>query len=171
MDAQRRSGPGGMVENSNHAGGLEKIVSGGQTGVDRAALDAALARGLPAGGWCPAGRKAEDGRIPERYDLTELPTGGYRKRTEWNVRDSDATLILARGVLGGGTLLTVNLARKHNRHLYVLDLNADPDPETVAHWLRRHRIRVLNIAGPRESGAPGIHDQAVAFLEMLLARL
>ena len=91
---------------------IRRIVSGGQTGVDRAALDVALSLGIPCAGWCPRGRRAEDGPIDARYPLNETPSTSYAKRTEWNVRDSDATLILARLPLGGGTALTERLARK-----------------------------------------------------------
>jgi hypothetical protein len=95
---------------------LERIVSGGQSGADRAGLDAALLHGLPHGGWCPKGRKAEDGVIDLKYLLTETTSAGYRTRTERNVRDSDGTLILTlSAVLTGGSLLTQNLARKHSR--------------------------------------------------------
>ncbi len=94
----------------------EKIVSGGQTGVDRAALDAALALGVPCGGWCPRGRRAEDGEIPARYPLRETPLPTYEQRTEWNVRDADGTLVLTRGPASGGTALTLALAERLGRH-------------------------------------------------------
>src|SRR3954447_23558628 len=99
-----------------------KLISGGQTGVDRAALDVALALGIPCGGWCPKGRKAEDGPIPERYPLTETPSGSYSQRTRWNVRDADATLILTWGQPTSGTLLTVNACRGTDKPHLVLDL-------------------------------------------------
>lgn len=107
---------------------LEKIVSGGQTGVDRAALDAGLTSGIAVGGWCPAGRRAEDGMIPERYPLLELDSPEYAARTEKNVVDSDATLVLNFGVLADGTALTVQLARKHRKPLHVVQLDGEADP-------------------------------------------
>jgi hypothetical protein len=148
---------------------IEKVVSGGQTGVDRAALDAALALGLPCGGWCPRGRKAEDGTIDPRYPLAETPSDDYAQRTEWNVRDADGTLVLSRGRLRGGTALTVALARRMRRALLVLDLDEGPDPGDVETWAREEGVRVLNVAGPRESQRPGIHSAARRFLEDALA--
>lgn len=150
---------------------VEKIVSGGQTGVDRAALDAAAALGIAGGGWCPKDRRAEDGAIPPRYPLTETPSRDYRERTERNVLDSDGTLILARGRLGGGTALTQRLAQRHGKPVRVLDLEARADIRAARDWLEQHRIRILNIAGPRASTHPGIHAQARRFLIRLLAPL
>jgi hypothetical protein len=149
---------------------IERIVSGGQTGVDRAALDVALALGLPCGGWCPRGRRAEDGPIDERYPLRETPSPDYPQRTEWNVRDSDGTLVLTRGRPSGGTALTLALARRLDRPCLVLDLASDPDPDHVKRWVEAEGIRTLNVAGPRESQHPGIQDDARAFLEMTLSR-
>jgi hypothetical protein len=146
-----------------------KIVSGGQTGVDRAALDVALETGLPCGGWCPKGRRAEDGVIDLRYPLDETPWWGYPQRTEWNVRDSDATLVLTRGAPDRGTALTVELARQYSRPSLVVDLGGIADVETVRRWVEEHRVRVLNVAGPRESSCPGIQAEAAAFLRRLLA--
>lgn len=143
-------------------------MSGGQTGVDRAALDVARAAGVPCGGWCPRGRWAEDGAIPADYPLRETPESDPRRRTERNVRDSDATLILARGALRGGTALTAGRARSQGRPLLVMDLDRDPDPACVAAWLAQERVHTLNIAGPRESQSPGIYLAARAFLERLL---
>jgi hypothetical protein len=147
---------------------LQKIISGGQTGVDRAALDVGLARGIPSGGWCPRGRLAEDGRIPDCYPLSETPHRRYRERTEWNVRDSDATLILATGKLTGGTKLTEFFAKELGKPCFRVDF-ADP---SGAHWLKEQfvsrQIQVLNIAGPRESTEPGIYQKTVNYLNALL---
>lgn len=148
---------------------LVRIVSGGQTGVDRAALDVAIARGMPHGGWCPRGRRVEDGAIPERYALREHDSPVYAARTERNVVDSDATLVLAIGTPRNGTALTVRLAARHGRPCLVVDLAAPAAPSTVATWLASNDARVLNVAGPRESTHPGIHDRAAAYLERVLA--
>ncbi|MBK1702525.1 putative molybdenum carrier protein [Thiococcus pfennigii] len=152
-----------------------RVVSGGQTGVDRTALDAAAALGLASGGWCPRGRRAEDGPIPARYPLIETPVAAYRQRTAWNVRDSDATLILHRGPLSGGTALTADLARRLDRPLLTWDLSEPPAVAAVVEWLLDHGVQVLNCAGPRESGAPGIEAEARTlctrlFLAWLTAR-
>ena len=147
---------------------IERIVSGGQTGVDRAALDAAIALGIPCGGWCPRGRKAEDGWIDPRYPLRETPSSDYPERTEWNVRDSDGTLVLTRGRPSGGTALTIALARRHRRPLLVLDLAQDPDPARLKEWAEARAVSVLNVAGPREGQQPGIQDEARDFLEEAL---
>src|ERR1043166_1868000 len=104
------------------------IRSGGQTGVDRAALDVALEWGVPCGGWCPRGRRAEDGPINPRYPLVETPWVGYPQRTEWNVRDSDGTLILTRGEADRGTALTIELASRYQKPCLVLALKGEPDP-------------------------------------------
>ena len=147
---------------------IERIVSGGQTGVDRAALDTALVLGIPCGGWCPRGRKAEDGPIDARYPLRETPSVHYPERTEWNVRDSDGTLVLTRGRPSGGTAFTIALARRHGRPLLVLDLERGPDPAEVQRWAETSEVAVLNVAGPRESQQPGIRDEAYVFLEEAL---
>ena len=146
-----------------------KIVSGGQSGVDRAALDVAMEVGIPCGGWCPRGRVAEDGRIPERYPLRETPSAGYAQRTEWNIRDADATLVLHRGPLCGGTALTVALARRLGKPSLTVDLAEAADRAAIGSWLDERRVAVLNVAGPRESQAPGICAQAAAVLRALLA--
>lgn len=147
---------------------LARIVSGGQTGVGRAALDVAIARGIPHGGWCPRGRRAEDGRIPARYALREHAAADYPARTEQNVVDSDGTLVLAIGVPTDGTALTVRLAVRHGRPHLAVDLDDAPDANVVAAWLDAHRIDVLNVAGPRESTHPGIHERAAAFLDRVV---
>lgn len=144
------------------------IVSGGQTGVDRAALDVALMLGLAHGGWCPAGRWAEDGTIPSRYQLKETESPLPEVRTERNVVDSDATLVLSRGELKGGTAYTVEMAKRWGRPYLIVDLENPPDPEDVRLWLRQWKPRRVNVAGPRESGAPGIYEQAKAYLIKVL---
>jgi len=150
---------------------LERIVSGGQTGVDRGALDAALALDIPHGGWCPLGRVAEDGAIPAEYELRETPSPEYPMRTEQNVIDSDGTLILYRDRLVGGTELTRRLCVKHERPVIAVDLAAlsDEDLTRVRSWIKERAVHVLNVAGPRESSSPGIADQAMRFLCRLLA--
>lgn len=147
---------------------LERIVSGGQSGVDRAALELAEAQGIPYGGWCPKGRRAEDGPIDLRHPLRETPSKEYRQRTAWNVRDSDGTLILCRGVLSGGTALTRRIAQENGKPLFVADLAWMENLATIRAWLYREEVRVLNVAGPRESENPGIQAQARAFLTALL---
>jgi len=138
-----------------------EIVSGGQTGADRAGLDWAIDREKPHGGWCPAGRLAEDGTIPERFQLKEAPTESYALRTEWNVRDSDATVIFSIGPeLTGGSELTREFARARGKvclHLSKAKTGsaAAAGPQ-LRDWVEANFIEVLNIAGPRESTEPGI---------------
>jgi len=146
-----------------------RIVSGGQSGVDRGALDAAIELGVPHGGWCPRGRLAEDGTIPDRYRLQETKSPKYHHRTRKNVLDSDATLILHRGPLSGGTRLTRQFAERHNKPLLLVDLSDEPQAAPVRAWLAERAVVTLNIAGPRESSAPGIADQARRFVASLLA--
>ena len=153
---------------------LKRIVSGGQTGVDRAALDVAMALsdelGISVGGYCPKNRIAEDGVIAKKYPLVETTTSAYPQRTEWNVNYSDATLILCRGELTKGTALTLKLAKKHRKPYFVVDLTQDTTNihlEIIA-WLTQNNIGVLNIAGSRESTSPGIYAQAYELLEKLL---
>ncbi len=148
----------------------QRMVSGGQTGVDRGALDAAIALGIPHGGWCPRGRLAEDGRIPGRYELRETASADYPKRTEQNVVDSDGTLIVSRGPLSGGTLLTWQLAEKHFKPCLVVDIDRPHSPEQVGQWLAACRIRVLNVAGPRESQHPGIAAQTTELIARLFGQ-
>ena len=145
-----------------------KIVSGGQTGVDRAALDVGLALGLPVGGWCPRGRRAEDGVIPDRYPLTETPEADYDTRTRRNVEDSDGTLILNLGTLDGGTALTVKLARQMGKPCLMVALEDGIEPTAFQEWLDAHPIAVLNVAGPRESKRPGVYAAACRLLDTLL---
>jgi len=141
-----------------------RLISGGQTGVDRGALDAALELGIPHGGWCPRGRLAEDGPIPDRYQLCESDSPEYPVRTEQNVLEGDATLILCRGRPSGGTELTRRLAQQHGRPHLVVDLDDVPDPAGVRRWLAEQRIETLNVAGPRDSQSPGIGALAREFI-------
>lgn len=147
---------------------LRTIVSGGQTGVDRAALDVAIARGFAHGGWCPAGRLAEDGPIATRYTLRETTSPAYDVRTERNVLDSDGTLVLASGEPRGGSALTCRLARGHGKPLLVVDLAAPLPAATVRAWLDRHAIATLNVAGPRASSGAGVYERASAYLRRVL---
>lgn len=142
---------------------LRKIISGGQTGADRAALDAARERGIPTGGWIPRGRRAEDGVVPARYrGLVETDADDYAARTERNVRDSDATVLFVHGKPTGGSALTARLARATGRPLLVIDFQREPPPVAAKHlasWIERRRPRTLNCAGPRASQDPGIADK------------
>jgi predicted Rossmann-fold nucleotide-binding protein len=146
---------------------IEKVVSGGQTGVDRAGLDAAMEAGIPVGGYCPKDRLSEDGTVPECYPLIELSRGGYPARTEKNVMESDGTLVLNVGRLSGGTRVTVDCAKKHGRPYLVVALDEKQQFEDVLDWLKSHNVKCLNIAGPRESKCPGVHLRALDFLRQL----
>ena len=143
---------------------LTRILSGGQTGVDQAALDAAIELGIPHGGWCPQGRLAEDGRIPQKYRLKETLTPDYAVRTRLNVRDSDGTLILYHEPLEGGTALTWQIAVELEKPVLLVELGFPPVFEAFHRWLRENSIRTLNIAGPRESRFLGIYAEAKALI-------
>ncbi|HWM85108.1 MAG TPA: putative molybdenum carrier protein [Kofleriaceae bacterium] len=154
---------------------LKKIVSGGQTGADRAALDTAIELGLEHGGYCPAGRRAEDGRISDRYQLIETAGADYAERTERNVLESDGTLLVTRGRPAGGSALTAALAAKHARPFLHIDLGQARDlascADTIREWLDAETIAVLNVAGPRASGCPDIAQDVRALLLGALASL
>lgn len=146
-----------------------KIVAGGQTGVDRAALDWAIANGVRHGGWCPKERRAEDGVIPRRYRLKETRSAAYLVRTRWNVRESDGTLVITKAHrITGGTKRAVEFAAKQNKPL--LHLTAKTAVGKAARlldrFIARHRIVVLNIAGPRDSEEPSLQK----FVQYVLAR-
>jgi hypothetical protein len=145
-----------------------KIVSGGQTGVDRAALDVALEMGIACGGWCPAGRAAEDGPIDARYPLRETPSADPAQRTGWNVRDSDGTLLLTSYANSPGTALTREVARRLGKPVYAFHAGSPEDVGSFRRWLQVYGIQTLNVAGPRESESPGIHREAVRILRALL---
>ena len=148
-----------------------KIISGGQTGVDRAALDAALVFGAPCGGWCPRGRRAEDGVLDDCYPLTETASDGYVDRTHRNVADADATLIISRCPLSGGTKMTVDFARKLHKPVYVIDPDVSFQVDDIIKWIRNGRFEILNVAGPRESKQPGVYETTVAVMTKILERL
>ncbi len=148
------------------------VISGGQTGVDRAALDVALQLGLPCGGWVPRGRRAEDGVIPERYPgLKECDARDYAERTRRNVRDADATLVLSHGSISGGTALTVELAARFAKPLLHLDLQTmdfSTACRRLQNWLRETAPVVLNVAGPRASEDAEIYAASTALLAAAL---
>lgn len=147
---------------------ITKIISGGQTGADQGALDAAIALGIPHGGWIPKGRITEDGFLPESYTLLEMPTSSYEERTEQNVIDSDGTLILSHGKLTGGSAYTRALAEKHDRPCLHTDLNKTPAFQTAADinaWVQQNNIEVLNVAGPRRSKDPMIYQNTKDIIE------
>ncbi len=136
-----------------------KIVSGGQTGADRAALDFAIAHGIPHGGWCPKGRKCEEGLIPDCYELKESPSGNYVQRTEWNVRDSDGTVVFSiAATLSGGSKKTVFLAEKHGKPVLRISREGGPaaPEQALRGFIQEHGIKVLNVAGPRASKEPEV---------------
>ncbi len=147
---------------------LERIITGGQTGVDRAALDVAIKLDLPCGGWCPKGRASEQGPIADIYPLTETPLADPAQRTEFNVRDADGTLIIAHGELTGGTALTRDFAAAHAKPCLIVSPDNTSAAEMVAAWLAENKIRILNVAGPRESRDPGIYERAGKLLHAVL---
>jgi len=148
-----------------------RIISGGQTGVDRAALQLAIDLGIAHGGWCPRGRRAEDGKIPERFQLREVDSTDYSVRTLRNIDESDGTLILHCGRLTGGTALTESSARQQAKPLLLVDLDHDLDPAAVREWIKANKIATLNIAGPRESTSPGVYSRAMSFLRNVFSNV
>ena len=131
---------------------------------------ASIALGFDHGGWCPQGRLAEDGAIPPRYRMSETTSRDYEVRTESNVASSDGTLILYRRELSGGTELTYRLALRHDKPHLLVDLEQDPDTRLAQEWIGKHKIEVLNVAGPRESTEPGIEFAACRFVGAVLSR-
>ncbi len=144
------------------------IHSGGQTGVDRAALDFALCNGICCAGWCPQQRMAEDGFISLKYPLRQTCTANTNVRTELNVKDCDATLIIVDDEMDHGTQITYDLAKIHQKPVFVWIINRNKNISVFHRWLHLHKVEHLNIAGPRESNAPGIYFSALAVLDDLL---
>jgi hypothetical protein len=160
-----------MMDNQWYTMQIKKIISGGQTGADQAALDVAIEMSIPHGGWVPKGRKTEKGRLPDGYNVRETEAIDYDQRTELNVVDSDATLILSKGQLEGGSALTQQLARKHHKPCLVIDLDELSEykaVEIIRSWLDVRKIEVLNVAGPRESENPGIYENVKDLLKSVL---
>ena len=154
---------------------LRKIISGGQAGVDRGALEAALELGLEHGGFVPRGRRAEDGRVPERFLLTETPSDQYPPRTAMNVKLGDGTLLLFHGkaalAKSRGTKLTLEILMKQAKPWWAADPRLEEHAARAAAWITRSNIEVLNVAGPRESKCPGIQEEARRFVRMVFERL
>jgi hypothetical protein len=152
---------------------VQRIISGGQTGADRGGLTAAINLGIPHGGWCPKGRRAEDGKVPARYQLQETGSSSYQARTKRNVLEADGTVIFTRGKLAGGSLLTARVAREAAKpclHLDLKHLGANPHA-AVTHfrtWLTANAVRTLNVAGSRESKAHGMQAAVAKFLQLAL---
>jgi len=147
------------------------IISGGQSGVDRAALDFALSNKLSCRGWCPKGRWAEDGVISERYPLQETDSANPKIRTEKNIQQSDGTMVLHGGEMDEGAAFTIEFCIINDKPVLEIDLSEQFDLARAERWLIEHNIRILNIAGPRESNAPGIYSVTRKFLRLLFEAL
>ncbi len=148
-----------------------KIISGGQTGVDRGALDAALRHGIESGGWCPTGRLDESGRIPDRYPVKELENGGSTKRTLQNVKDSDGTIIIYPGKLSGGTEQTLHFCVEQRRPHELIDasnISTEKAAQLIADFVCENNIEILNVAGPRQSEWPEGYGYAAQVLDIFL---
>jgi hypothetical protein len=147
---------------------IRKIVSGGQTGADRAALDWAIRNRIAHGGWCPFGRRAEDGPLDAKYQLFETASARYSRRTRLNVEDSDGTLVVNLGALDGGTLLTLEIAQRWSKPHILLQLDSEPVEEAgqrLWDWLEAEEVTTLNVAGPRESKRPGTYNLTYRLLD------
>jgi hypothetical protein len=152
---------------------LEKIVSGGQTGVDRAALDVSIKLDIPHGGWCPKGRKAEDGVLSMDYQLTETASDDYSVRTKHNIRDSDGTLIIVPSTpikVTDGTILTITEVTEKKKPYLIIDLTKLEDVHSkIINWMKENNIKILNVAGPRESQVKGIYETTYKLLTTTLS--
>lgn len=149
---------------------INKIISGGQTGVDRAALDVALQLNIPHGGWCPKGRLSESGIIPEKYLLTETLSSDYSERTLLNIKDSDGTLILVPTIpfnVNDGTHLTIQKVKAKHKPYLIIDLSKENNIDEVINWTKENNIKLLNIAGPRESQCSGVYNKAFEYLQKI----
>jgi hypothetical protein len=149
---------------------IKKIISGGQTGADIAALDVAIKLGIPHGGWIPKGRITEEGILPDKYQLQEMPTESYSKRTEQNVIDSDGILIISHGALTGGSAYTRKMAMKHSKQWFHADLNKLPTFQAgmlIQDWISKNKIEILNVAGPRASEDSLIYGLVTVILELV----
>ncbi len=142
-----------------------KIISGGQTGVDLAALDFAIENNISCGGWCPKGRINEDGIIPDKYPLSETKSPEYTERTEMNIKDSDGTLVLYSGNIDSGTKFTLKRAMELQKPFFSIDIKNDLDTISIKQWMKTYNIKIINIAGPRESSSPGIYKLVYEFLK------
>ena len=152
---------------------VNKIISGGQTGADRAALDVAIKLGIPHGGWIARGRLTENGMLNDKYQLKEMETSSYNKRTEQNVKDSDGTLIISHGKLTGGSDYTRDMVLRYKRPWLHINLNKIESTQAmrqIRSWLAEHEIKVLNVAGPRASKDPAIYQSTFDILEIVLRR-
>ncbi|MFQ5469944.1 MAG: putative molybdenum carrier protein [Gammaproteobacteria bacterium] len=147
---------------------IEKIVSGGQTGVDRAALDAAIQQGVPIGGWCPEGRLADDGPIDNRYPLQEVADTDHTVRTEFNVRDSDGSLMIYRDKLHGGTAYALEMAKRMAKPVMAVNLDDSPDPKELIKWIKQNELKTLHIGGQREDTSPGIYGISLALITQII---
>lgn len=148
-----------------------KIISGAQTGVDRAALDAAIESGIDAGGWCPEGRISEDGTIPEKYPVQVLKDAGYRQRTRKNVVDSDGTVIIYFGYPSGGTELTISFCIKEHKPYVLIDaeeISIKRASTKVLSFIEKHSIITLNVAVPRAGGEPRAYEYAYQLISTIL---
>jgi hypothetical protein len=151
-----------------------KIISGGQTGVDRAALDLAAKHGIECGGWCPAGRLDEFGRIPDRYPVQELEAGGFAERTLQNVKGSDGTVIIYSGKLAGGTQQTVRFCVELERPYQLIDaskISTEGAAKLMTDFVHKNKIRILNVAGPRQSEWPAGYARVSLMLDIFLTAL
>jgi hypothetical protein len=148
-----------------------KLISGGQTGVDRAALDVALKHGIESGGWCPAGRLDEFGRIPDCYPVQELKVGGFTERTLQNVKDSNGTVIIYPGKLSGGTEQTVRFCQELKRPHQLVDaskVSAEDAAKLIADFVCKNKVDILNVAGPRQSEWPEGYEYASRALDVFV---
>ncbi len=150
---------------------IEKIISGGQTGVDRAALDIAIDLGIPHGGWCPKDRLSEAGAIPNQYSLQETASMDYSERTKLNIRDSDGTLVVVPTFplqVTDGTALTLQELQEKNKPFFIVDISKGFNLDQFNSWVQQNNIKILNVAGPRESQSPGIYKKSTELLPKLL---